>query len=107
MFAVFNDFVVQVRCFRPTSASHFTDEVAALHMLTVTHIVGRKVSVEGYIAITVVDADVVAIARGVAIGADYHAIASSIYRSALGRSKVHSIVELTRFGKGVGAPTIA
>ena len=62
MFAVFDNLVVQVRCFRPTSASYFTDEVTALHVLTGAHIVGRQVSVEGYIALTVVNADVVAIA---------------------------------------------
>ena len=107
MFAVFNDLVVQVRCFRSTSTSYFADEIAALHVLTGAHIVGRKVSVESYIAITVVDADVIAIALGVAIGTDYHAIASSIYRSALRCSEVHTIMELTGFGKRVGAPTIA
>ena len=62
MFAIFDDLVVQVRSFGTTSASYFSDEVAALHVLTGAHIVGRKVSVEGYIAIAVVDADMVAIA---------------------------------------------
>ena len=62
MFAIFDDLVVQVRGFGATGASYFPDEVSALHVLTGAHIVGRKVSVEGYIAITVVDADVVAIA---------------------------------------------
>src|SRR5690606_11566173 len=101
------DLIVQMGCFRTARISHKTDQVAPFDVLSPGHIVFAHMGVQGHIAITVVDPDMLAVTRGAVVRPGDLAVPGRIDRRSPWGREIHAPVHFSKFGEGVGTPSVA